>query len=607
MSEKPQRKRTTPTTGLNLLDLADTPPKYIFIVGIVLKKINVTERELWEEISSSKHKRMDRETFDQVLAELVENKWLWKTGEGESAVYSGRLKRRFSRLRLHMGMSQHKPGAIFTSTWQMLEAKQTIEIKQEKATGSTPTTPRVTPLVQNATGWLSRTRQILIILLVLSAINFFAVASIDVTGVSGFVETLGTKNLPWISIAEMGFGLLASGIYIKFADRMPSLRLMKFFLLLLAIVYIVISALFFAAKSTSWLAGLATIFNLKESTTLLYPLLYLLRSQQIVIFPIVFWNLANSLYSMADARKVFPLIASGEMIGGLIGYTLFTELFGRAAIFTKDNALELLLLCGGLYLFILLVMQLRIKSATDDDDGDDSEKASFIENFKDGVQTIRAVPLFRYLAITVALTWVTLPILEYHFYKTIEPASGQQSGSFESFYSLYSIGLTLLPLILQWRIVPALTKRVELRSAFIILPVAMVIGALVLNLTSGVYVAALIVLVSFTIYSSWDSPMTNTLQYLVPEERRARVGALLNNYSYAFGKIFGSLVLGLILSASLSGNINTIIYMSVALVAALCSLGTAIMVRQTYEKSMLSWRIARRARSSSVLDNLGDF
>ncbi len=561
---------------------------------------------MWKEISSSAHKRMDRETFDQILAELVENKWLWKTGEGESAIYSGRLKRRFSRLRLHMGMSQHKPGAIFTSTWQMLEAKQTIEIKQEKATGSTPTIPRTTLAAQNATGWLSRTRQILIILLVLSAINFFAVASIDVTGVSGFVETLGTKNLPWISIAEMGFGLLASGLYIKLADRMPSLRLMKLFLLLLATVYVVTAGLFFAAKSTSWLAGLAAIFNLKESTTLLYPLLYLLRSQQIVIFPIVFWNLANSLYSMADARKVFPLIASGEMIGGLIGYTLFTELFGHAAIFTKDNALELLLLCGGLYLFILLVIHLRIKTTTDDDGGDD-EEASFIENLKDGLQTIRAVPLFRYLAITVALTWVTLPILEYHFYKTIEPVSGQQSGSFESFYSLYSIGLTLLPLILQWRIVPALTKRVELRSAFIILPVAMVIGSLVLNLTSGVYVAALIVLVSFTIYSSWDSPMTNTLQYLVPEERRARVGALLNNYSYAFGKIFGSLVLGLILSASLSGNINTILYMSVALIAALLSLGTAIMVRQTYEKSMLSWRIARRARSSSVLDNLGDF
>ena len=97
--------------------------------------------------------------------------------------------------------------------------------------------------------------------------------------------------------------------------------------------------------------------------------------------------------------------------------------------------------------------------------------------------------------------------------------------------------------------------------------------------------------------------MMNTVQYLVPQERRARVGALLNNYAYAFGKIFGSLVLGLILAGGLT---NSFVYLAVALVAALAGLATAIMVRLTYEKSMLSWRVARRARSASVFDKLGD-
>lgn len=39
--------------------------------------------------------------------------------------------------------------------------------------------------------------------------------------------------------------------------------------------------------------------------------------------------------------------------------------------------------------------------------------------------------------------------------------------------------------------------------------------------------------------------MLNTLQNLIPEERRARVSTLLNNTSYAVGKISGSLLLGL--------------------------------------------------------------
>lgn len=605
MTEKPSHKRTTATTGLSLLDLADAeaPVEYIYIIEIILKKTNATEAELWEAVSQSPRKRMDRETFEKALLALVVDKWLWKTGEGESAIYSGRLKRRYSRLRLRLGMSNHRPGSIFTSTWQMLEAKETTELEREKATGSTPTIPRTMLPVQNPAGWLSKARQILIILLALSAINFFAVASVDVTGVSGFVETLGTKNLPWISIVEMILGVVASGVYIKYADSMPSLRLMKFILGILVAIYAVTAGLFFAAKSTHLLDGVAALFHLKETAALLYPLLYLLRSQQIIIFPIAFWNLANGLYSMADARKIFPMIASGEMIGGLIGYTLFTELFGRTPLVTKNNALELLLLCGVLYLLILVVIHFKIKDVGNDDD---ESGESFIKNFKDGLQTIRAVPLFRYLAITIALTWITLPILEYHFYNTINSSSVAETGSFENFYSLYSIGLTLIPLFLQWRIVPALTKRVEIRSAFIVLPVALVIGSIVLNLSFNVYVAAVIVLIGFTIYSSWDSPMVNTLQYLVPEERRARVGALLNNYAYAFGKIFGSLVLGLILSAGLVGDADIYIYLTVALVAALGSLGSAVLVRQTYDKSMLSWRIARRTRSSSVLDKLGD-
>ncbi len=599
-------KRVSPTTGLNLLDLADASPEQVAIVEVVLKKVNIAEAELWEkvqELASRKRLRLDRQVFEESLAELVESKWLWKTGEGETAIYSGRLKRRYSGMRLQMEMS-HKPGAIFTSTWQMLEAKATIEIDREKATSATPTVRRPDAPAKNLAGWFSGARKILILLLALSAINFFAVASIDVTGVSGFVETVGAKNLPWISIAEMLLGLGVTGIYIQYADRVPSLRLIKFMLGILVGVYAITAGLFFAAKYTQLLDGLAAVFNLKESSALLYPLLYLMRSQQIVVFPIAFWNLANSYYTMSDARRVFPMIASGEMIGGLIGYALFTELFGRAAVVTKDNAFELLVLCGLLFLLVLSVIHLTLKEPNNGDD--ERERDSIIQNFKDGMEVIRAVPVFRYLAITIALVWISLPILEYHFYTNLDAMSGAQSGGFENFYSLYNIGLTLLPLLLQWKIIPALTKRVELRNAFVVLPLALVLGALLMNLSLNVYVVAVVVLVGFTVYASWDSPMTNTLQYLVPEERRGRVGALLNNYAYAFGKILGSLFLGLILSAGLTDNANSSLYLTLALVAALGSLGAAFLVRATYEKSLLSWRVARRARSSSVLDQLND-
>ena len=603
MPNQHPRKRVTPTTGLNLLDLGDAAPEQVLIVQAVLKKITATKAELWEEIQSSNNgKPLDKEIFEKTLEELVHSKWLWKTGQGDEAFYSGRLKRRFSRLRLHVGMSHHKSGSLFASTWQLLEAKSTVELQYKQAAGATPIDePRAAARMRSFIPLLSGAQQLLLMMLLLSAVNFFAVASIDVTGVSGFIETVGARNLPWLSIVEMIIGLAVSAIYIQHADRVPSLRLMKIMLGIIVGVYAVTACLFYAAQYSTLLNGLAAVFHLKESVALLYPLLYLMRSQQIIIFPIAFWNLANSLYSMADARRVFPIIASGEMIGGLIGYALFTQFFGGSALFTKDNALQLLVFCGLLYLLILVMMRM-MKDSEDHHDGQEGE--SFIENFRDGLETIHAVPLFRYLALTVALVWVTLPILEYHFYTSLDALSGTQAGSFENFYSLYSIGLTLIPLLLQWQIIPALAKRVDMRNAFIILPISLAIGAFVINLDPGVYVSATVLLVGFTIYSSWDSPMINTLQYLVPEDRRGRVATLLNTYAYAFGKIFGSLVLGVILSVGLTGS--TTIYLTVALVAALGSLGMAVLVHLTYDKSMLSWRIARRAHSASILDQLDD-
>jgi hypothetical protein len=320
MPDKLPSKRVSPTTGLNLLDLGDSPPEHVVIVQAVLKRINATKAQLWEEIQKlPPDKQIGHENFEQTLDELVRSKWLWKTGEGEAAVYSGRLKRRYSRLRMRVEMS-HRPGSIFTSTWQMLGAKATVEIDREKATGATPTKPRGVTSLKSIAALFSGTQKLLLLMLFLSAINFFAVATIDVTGVSGFVETIGAKNLPWISIIEMLLSLGVSAIYIQYADRLPSLRLMKIMLGVLVGVYALTASLFFAAKYTHVLDGLAAAFHLAESTSLLYPLLYLMRSQQIIVFPIAFWNLANNLYSMSDARKVFPIIASGQMIGGLIGY-----------------------------------------------------------------------------------------------------------------------------------------------------------------------------------------------------------------------------------------------------------------------------------------------
>jgi hypothetical protein len=343
--------------------------------------------------------------------------------------------------------------------------------------------------------------------------------------------------------------------------------------------------------------------GLETPQALLYPLVYLLRSQQVILFPVAFWNLANSLYSMTEARNVFPLLASGEMIGGLIGYALFTEFFNGAALFTGKDAPLLLSLCAAFFLFNLLITQSSLKGppTDDEDEPEHGENLNLLESLRDGWENIREVPLFRYLAIVVMLAWVTLNLFYYHFFNGLN----ETGGHFESLYSFFNIVSMLLPLVLQWRIVPLLTNKVETKNAFIALPATLALGMGLSMLLPGALPIAIGLLLSTSVASSWDNPMLNTLQNLIPEERRARVSTLLSNYSYAAGQIVGSLLLLSVFTlAPVLSLANSSLYLPLGFLAALGAVFAAVMVRRTYLDSMISWRVARRQRSASVLDKL---
>ncbi len=594
-------KRTSANTGLNILDLSNSSPEQLTLVKILLKRVNATEAELWQIVQALPEKqRLRREAFDRELQGLVDNKWLWKTGSGETATYSPRLQKKVSRVRLRFQMSADaNPASTFSTMWNLLEQRAALE--QDDITDSHPTRPTATSHLKNWFSNLSGVRQVMILLVLISLASSFSASTLEVVGVSGFVGTIGTKNLPWLSIAEMLLGLVTSAVYIQFADRFPRVRLMKWILGGLAVTYLLMTALFLASSSVPFFAGLAQSLNLKEPQALIYPLMYLLRSQQIILFPIAFWNLANSLYSMTEARKVFPILASGGTVGGLIGYALFTDLFGGKALFTGKDAPLLLGLNVALFALNLILTQGVLKEDADESD-DETEKAhNIIENIRAGLVTIREVPLFRYLALVVLLVRVTFCILIYHFVNSLNEAGG----SFSSLYSLFGIVSAVLPLILQWQVTPLFSGKVDTKDTFIVLPATLALSLGFSSLFPGALAVSLGLLVSGSVSSSWDYPMFNTLQNLIPEERRAQISTLLNNYSFAVGQIAGSSFLLLVFALAPRINIaQGTLYLPVAFLTAIGAVLAAIAVSHTYTNSMLSWRVARRQRSSSVLDKL---
>jgi len=548
------------------------PPAEQAILKFMLRRDTVTEVVLRAGLAENPFSDSE---ISLALEHLEKEHWLRKILIEGKAIYSIALRQRGSSNLAELNLHRRLSTPSLTSVVHMLQSLQGI------AEPEAVTRPR-------------RASVILLVLIAVAIINSFVLGVLDVTAISGFVTELGTKNLPWLWMAEMLIGLVISGSYLRVIDRLPRSFMMTSLLGLLVFIYIIIFGLFAVGIPTQ----------------ILYPLVYLVYSQQVIIFPIVFWNLAGNFYSMADARRTFPILASGEMIGNLIGYSVFSlpGLVGLKDLeqFIVANPSMLVGLGAGLLLASLVLMLVVLRGPSDKVQKPSEERISILQDIRDAYETIRAIPLFRYLFVTMTLVWVVLTVLWYQFYTALDQMSSSPD-KFSTFYSIFGIALVLVPLILQWLLISALIRRIPPRDVALGIPTVLIASLMFFIALPLPIVAIGAIFFPIVLDKAWDTPVFQTLQNLIPEDRRGRVSALLNNYTYAFGTISGGLliVLLLIIGSRLAWTPSMIqeISLMLALFAALGAITAALWVRATYEDSMFSWRLKRRQRTD-LLDKI---
>ncbi len=121
-------------------------------------------------------------------------------------------------------------------------------------------------------------------------------------GTSLFVERFGPSNLPWIYMATAAFIPVLAWIYVTAGKKLPFLPVQIVTLLhVIAIQVALWAALQFidadwARVGAVLLVEIEWIFGL-----------------------VVFWNVANRLFSIRQAKRLFGIIGSGEVLGMVLG------------------------------------------------------------------------------------------------------------------------------------------------------------------------------------------------------------------------------------------------------------------------------------------------
>ena len=424
---------------------------------------------------------------------------------------------------------------------------------------------------------------------VLIAVNTFVLELADVVATAGFVGHLGVDRIPWLWIVTTIITIFAAGFYLVFIDRYQRLQLVTWLLTGLAILYLLLEFLF-AFNAPTWLT---------------YPSLYLLADQQFMILPLAFWALASDVFDVTESKRVFPFIASGAVIGGLLGngaaalvtYLAEKYTFGLTQIFI---AIAIVLIASVLYLRIIFnKVTLKTRQSRE-------EHASLTETIKIGTDYFQNVPVFKAVGILMFLAGLVLTLLEFNFLSVIDKSVSSDL-EFQRFLGYYKAIQTSGLLVFQWLITSRVLSKIHLKEAFAVFPVSLAIASGVALSVSSVFGAASARFVARTVYAGWDDPARKSLQGLVPDEKRGRISAFMDSYFITTATVIGCIVL-IILLTLVSNSIITsalaiTIYLSIALVAALLGIIAFIYLRRVYDTSMLNYRLARSKRKS-VLDGI---
>ena len=409
----------------------------------------------------------------------------------------------------------------------------------------------------------------------------------EISSISNFINDVGVPQILLIWIIDGIVLMFTTGLQSLLVDRFDRIKLIKNITFGLALAYVFLRILF--------------LFNAPKWIT--YSLFYLFSQQQAFFFPLIVWILANDLFGVVQSKRIFPFIANWELSGNLLGIGI-AALAPISFLYFGFKPEELLIFNVFIYLLIYIILNLGMDEVSLRPV--QSTKDSMRKTLSEGWSFVREVPAFHFLSISLFAVWICDTILEFHFLVVSEAAFSVPS-RYQAFYSLVVLLRVLGYMFIQSFLAEKVISRIGLKNTFFISPIFSLSGVtlalLISNLVGGV---SSIITHKLPLFSISENAV-RSFQGFVPEERRGRVTIFMDSYLNAGGNILASVIIGGILLLSIFLNFRSYahyVYLSVGLVTTLGMLWATYRMQKVYDSSLLNWRLKRRQRGKSVLDNI---
>jgi Cyclic nucleotide-binding domain/TLC ATP/ADP transporter len=269
---------------------------------------------------------------------------------------------------------------------------------------------------------------------------------------------------------------------------------------------------------------------------LIYPVLFVMKTQYEVLLGLVFWNLANDLFNTRQSKRIFPLITAGGVLGGMVGS------FGTpwlAKTISLDNLLWAYLVISGLGVIIVKVMGRRFPAILITEKRPKKKgRTPFLDEFKKVGPLLRESTLVKILVVITLLPNVVIPIINYQFNYVVDETFATE-GRMIAFFAYFRGVMNIISLVLLL-FVGKIYGKWGLPVSLMFHPANYLIafGALLLrfDIVSAIYARITTTVLRTTI----NNPARAVLVGLIPAAYRSLVRPFLRGTVVRIGTLAGS-------------------------------------------------------------------
>jgi len=284
-------------------------------------------------------------------------------------------------------------------------------------------------------------------------------------------------------------------------------------------------------------AGLARL-AVPLDFSLLYPLVYVMKTQFELLLTFLFWNLANQVFSTRQSKRMFPLMVPGGIVGGILG-SLATPLVAR--IGSLDNILWA-------YFALLLIAALLVgraaRAATGVEDGDAAgkqkvkPKSSVLAAIREALPVMRASGLVRGLVLLTLVPNMVVPLLNYQVSFAVDMTYANEA-SMLHFYSVYRGVQFSLALLLSF-FAGRIYRRFGLSGGLLVHPCNYLVIFAAFMLQFDILTAVYAGISSGVIRRAIQTPARAALVGLFPNEQRVLLMPFLRGVVVRIGALVGA-------------------------------------------------------------------